>query len=64
SENPRSAINEEINDEFVENEFSDLSWPLMTDPIKMLSPYSDSGAGATYYFDRPSSIAYHRAGYW
>ena len=66
-----SAISrKELNDgqavstESIGDIFGDLGWPPLQDPIELHSPYGQNGAGATYYFDRTSGVAYHRAGYW
>lgn len=45
-------------------EFTDLGWPVLEDAIRLRSPVKSNWAGATYYFDRATGIAYHWAGYW
>lgn len=45
-------------------EFAGLNWPLLENAVELHSPVEGDGGGATYYFDKESSVVYHRAGYW
>ena len=45
-------------------QFGDLGWPVLENAIELHSPVKSNWAGATYYFDRDTGTAYHRAGYW
>lgn len=48
----------------VNQEFRDLSWPPLQDPIEFHSPAGHDGSGTTYYFEESTQTVYHRAGYW
>jgi len=41
-----------------------ISWPPLENATSYEGPRKKSAAGATYYFDRETGIAYHEAGYW
>lgn len=63
---PRSALGDgtTVTDEAFKHNFAGLDWAPMKTAITFHSPVEDDGGGATYYFDRASGVAYHRAGYW
>lgn len=45
-------------------EFAGLNWPLLENAVELHSPVEGDGGGATFYFNRESSVVYHRAEYW
>lgn len=44
--------------------FEQLNWSPLKNAIAFSSPRAPNGAGATYYYDPVTRVAYHKANYW
>ncbi|MEM6688088.1 MAG: hypothetical protein AAF664_01590 [Planctomycetota bacterium] len=49
---------------YFELRFDALDWKLPESAMRFHSPVASDGAGAIYYFDESSGMAFHHAGYW